>query len=116
MTTGLHALHDNCIRALILHALCELHTRYNGDNLHACRMQFLEIWNRIARAERHECRLFLADHIHDLILVRCHEHDVDPERAIRQRTATANLIARVLRRAPTRRDDARTARIRYGRG
>ena len=112
MTAGLHALYDDGIRALFLHTLCELHTRHNGDHLHARRVQLLKIRNGIARAERDKRRLLLADHIDNFVLVRRHEHDVHAERAIRQRTATANLIARVLRRAPARRDDTRAARIR----
>ena len=115
MTARLHALYDDGVRALFFHALCEFHARHDGDDLHACRMKLFKVRNGIARAERDERRLFLTDHIHDLVLVRCHEHHIDTKRAIRQRTAAANLIARVLRRTPTRRDDARTARIRHRR-
>ena len=116
MTAGFHPLHNNRVCALLLHTFRKLHTRYNGDDLHSCRVQLLKVRDGIACTERYERRLLLADHIHNLILIRRHEHDVDPERTIRQRTAAANLIARVLRCTPSRRDDARTARIRYRRG
>ena len=116
MAAGLHALHNDCVCALLLHTFRELHTRYNGDDLHSCRVQLLKVRDGIACTERYKRRLLLADHIHNLILIRRHEHDVHTKRTIRQRTATTNLIARVLRRTTTRRNDTRTARIRYRRG
>ena len=99
MAARLHALDDNGIGALFLDALCELHARHDGNDLDPCRMEFLKIRDGVACTERDECRFLLADDIHDLFLVGRHEHDVDPERPIRQAAAAANLITRILRRA-----------------
>ena len=99
MAARLHALDDDGIGALFLDALCELHARHDGNDLDPCRMELLKVRNGVACPERDERRFLLADYIHDLFLVGRHEHDVDPERPIRQAAAAANLITRILRRA-----------------
>ena len=102
MTAGLHTLHNDRVCPLFLHALGELHARHNGNDLYPRRVKLLKVRYGIARAERHKRRLFRTDHIHNLVLIRSHEHNVDAERPIRQRTAAANLVTRVLRRASAR--------------
>ena len=113
MTAGLSAFHDQAVCAAALHADRHGHAGHDREHTCAALLEHLHVDARIACARRHERHLFLSDHLHELLRIRVHHHDIDAEGLIGERTAFADRLSGLFDIHRTGADDAHSAGIGY---
>ena len=112
VTAGLHAFDNHRISTGSLNAFCQLHARYNRNNLDACCMEGRNMRHRIACAQGYEGHLLLAQHRDNLSDIRCHQHNIHAERLIGQAFCLTHLVTRPFHSAAAAANDACAAGIR----
>ena len=115
MSAALHALGDDSVCSHLCDTLCDRHRSGYRNHLDIFFLQSRDIFARISRAGGHHADIFIENHLHDIVHVLRHQHDIQAERLIRLLLAGSYLCENRIGIPRSASDNAQSARIADGR-
>ena len=87
------------VGAAALHTFCQCDRSNHRDHLHTCFLPHLHIFLRIPCSGGHHLDAFLGNDLRNLVRIWAHQHDIHPERTVRQLLRFLNLLPHPLGRS-----------------